>query len=81
MAYIFQIFIAGADGRNYNSKKTILQDWNDGKEFQIIGHCPLMPRYINKEYVESVLLSCVHVRYGKDLEKSATINVIKNQID
>jgi hypothetical protein len=81
MAHIFELFIAGAYGRTYNSKKAIWQDWNDGKDFQIVGYGPHMGRYINKEDAERGGLACLHVRYGKNLAKSASINLIKNRMN
>lgn len=80
MAYVPELIIVPAYCRSYNSKKAIWQDWTDGKDFQIASYGPFMGRYINKEDAESSHLACLIVRYGKELAKSATIDLIKNKI-
>lgn len=77
---MFELTIIPAYGRVYNSKAAIWADWIANKDFQIasVGRDP--GRYINSEDASRADLACLLVRYGKRLEKSCSINLIKNRI-
>lgn len=53
-----------AYGRDYNSAKAVLADWNAEKDFQICDYFnPDDGKYINKQQVEKG--TSVSIRYGK----------------
>lgn len=56
--------IVPAYGRDYKSKKEVMQDWEAGKDFQI--NCMMHPRdgsYVNKE--DAPKGATLNVRYKK----------------
>ena len=59
-----------AYGRDYRSKKYLLRDYHDGKDFQIISVDPECGRYINKEQVKEGMT--LNIRYDQ-LRKIAVI--------
>lgn len=65
-----QLILSPAYGRDYKSKKALLEDWNSDKDFIIenIMH-PDCGRYINREQVDG---PSVNVRY-KAMAKVAVI--------
>ena len=77
---MFELTIVPAYGRVYNSKAAIWRDWLDQKDFQIAS--PFAAgSYINCEDAAKSDLACLIVRYGKRLEKSCSINLIRNRIN
>ena len=78
---MFELTLIPAYGRVYNSKTAIWADWIDGKDFQIASVSRDHGRYINKQDASRADLACLLVRYGKRLEKSCSINLIKNRIN
>ena len=78
---MFELILIPAYGRVYNSKPAIWSDWIDGKDFQIASVGRNHGRYINKQDASRADLACLLVRYGKRLEKSCSINLIKNRIN
>lgn len=78
---MFELTILPAYGRSYNSKAAIWSDWCAGKDFQIASPGPHHGRYINKEDADRSGLACLLVRYGKQLQKSASINLIRGRMN
>lgn len=54
-----------AYGRVYNSKRSVLADYNAGKDFL----CQPEGRYANINDIAAALATHVQIRYGKRLEK------------
>lgn len=53
-----------AYGRDYKSKKAVLADWDDNKDFIIAGL--MHPRYTNKEDLRGDGYRCsINIRYAK----------------
>ncbi len=54
-----------AYGRDYKSKKSVLADWNNGKDFTI---CTMMSpddgRYINLSDAQTAKMETVNIRYN-----------------
>ena len=74
---MFELTVVPAYGRNYNSKAAIWADWCANKDFQVVPQgC-----YINKEDADRSSLACIAVRYGKELSKRASINLIKQRMN
>jgi hypothetical protein len=78
---MFELTIVPAYGRTYNSKAAIWADWLAGKDFQIASYGADSGRYINREDAERSGLACLLVRYGKELAKSASINLIRGRMN
>lgn len=78
---MFELSVVPAYGRVYNSKAAIWSDWTADKDFQITGIGPNSGRYVNQQDVAASGLACILVRYGKRLEKTCSINLIKNRIN
>jgi hypothetical protein len=58
--------VVPAYGRDYSSKKEVLSDWENNKDFQI---CDIMSQhdgsYINKQDAENYGVKQISVRYNK----------------
>ncbi len=80
MAPMFELSVVPAYGRIYNSKAAIWTDWIADKDFQIIS-APNHGRYINQQDASASSLACILVRYGKRLEKTCSINLIKGAMN
>ena len=78
---MFELTIVPAYGRTYNSKAAIWADWLAGKDFMIASVGADTGRYINREDAERSSLACLLVRYGKELTKSASINLIRGKMN
>ena len=78
---MFELTILPAYGRSYNSKAAIWADWTAGKDFLIASPGPHHGRYINMEDADRSGLACLLVRYGKQLQKSASINLIRGRMN
>ena len=78
---MFELTIVPDYGRTYNSKAAIWADWLAGKDFQIASVGTDSGRYINREDAERSDLACLLVRYGKELGKSASINLIRGRMN
>jgi hypothetical protein len=78
---MFELTIVPTYGRNYNSKAAIWADWLAGKDFMIASVGADTGRYINREDAERSSLACLLVRYGKELTKSASINLIRGKMN
>ena len=79
---MFELMIIPAYGRVYNSKAAIWDDWQAGKDFQIATqHSADFGRYINREDADRSSLACLMVRYGTQLQKSCSINLIKQRMN
>lgn len=78
---MFELILIPAYGRVYNSKSAIWSDWLDGKDFKIVSVGPAHGQYINNQDASRADIACLLVRYGKRLEKSCSINLIKNRIN
>lgn len=74
---MFELHTVPAYCRTYNSKAAVWADWNAGKDFQVVPQ----GSYINKEDAAHCCLACIFVRYGKNLQKSCSINLIKNRMN
>ena len=77
---MFELMVVPAYGRVYTSKNAVWSDWIANKDFQIYAGSSA-GRYINQQDAASADLACLLVRYGKRLEKSCSINLIKNRIN
>lgn len=60
--------VSGAYGRDYKSKKEILADWNEGKDFQMRDVFSGGGSYLNKQDAEAAGMTSVSVRYKKDIQ-------------
>jgi hypothetical protein len=77
---MFELTLIPAYGRVLNSKPAVWTAWRNGLDFQIASVGRDQGRYINNQDASQADLACLLVRYGKRLEKSCTINLIKNRI-
>lgn len=59
------ITVVPAYGRDYKSKKEVLEAWNDGKDFVIADAFHGNGRYINKQDAEANPELVIHVRYKR----------------
>tara|TARA_R100000781_G_scaffold112872_1_gene80543 strand:+ start:732 stop:971 length:240 start_codon:yes stop_codon:yes gene_type:complete len=79
MSYPFSINVVPAYSRDYKNKKEILSDYLANKDFQVSD---ISSRgYINKQDCLDDGISCLIVRYGGNLRKVTSINVIKNKMN
>ena len=79
---MFELTVIPAYGRVYNSKAAIWTDWIANKDFIINDiSCRYDGKAINKQDADNSGLACIFVRYGKRLEKSCSINLIKGRMN
>ena len=57
------ITVIPAYGRDYKSKKAILEDWNASKDFQIATFGPDDGHYINKEDLAKDTTGLTHLNF------------------
>ena len=69
--------VSAAYGRDFKSKKEILNYWNSNKDFQNLGIS--QGAYINKQDAKRLEINCLMVRY-KNLTNIAVIDVSKDSI-
>ena len=67
------LVVQPAYGRDYKSKKAVLEDWDAGKDFRVATIGPDAGRYINKQDADRGNLE-INVRYNSDrsVPKAAT---------
>lgn len=63
-------------GRDYKSKKQLLEDFNNNKDF--VNNTPTGTNYINKEDIINSGVTTVTIRYGK-LTKVTVVKYNKNK--
>ncbi len=63
-----------AYGRDYASKKAVLEAWNANQDFVIASMGPDMGRYINRQDAVQGGIKSVHIRY-KRLTQVAVVKV------
>ena len=70
--------VSAAYGRDFKSKKEILNYWNENKDFQNLG-INSNNAYVNKKDAKRFKVGFLNVRY-KNLMNIAVINVTKDSI-
>ena len=79
---MFELKVIPANGRVFNSKAAVWDAWTANKDFTIAD---VFSRWdgkpVNKQDADRSDLACVSVRYGKNLEKVCSINLIKNRMN
>lgn len=79
---MFELKVVPFHGRVYNCKEAILADWNENKDFIIADiSCRWDGKPVNNQDAHRAGIACVMVRYGNRLEKSCSINLIKNRMN
>jgi len=78
---MFELTVIPAYGRTYQSKNAAWEDWLLDLDFQIVSQGRDNGRYLNRNDAEKAGLACLFVRYGKQLEKSCSFNLIKGRVN
>lgn len=58
--------LSGAYGRDYKSKKAVLEDWNAGKDFIIRDVFHSGGTYVNRSDATAAGWTDVNIRYSRD---------------
>ena len=79
---MFELTLIPAYDHVYTSKKAVWDAWTSKSDFRIATAMHRdCGRYINIQDVEGSGLACLLVRYGKQLEKCCSINLVKNRMN
>ena len=83
---MFELKVIPANGRVFNSKAAVWDAWTANKDFIVADVSSRWDgKPVNKQDADRVSsfgnLACVLVRYGKNLEKVCSINLIKNRMN